>query len=390
MNCMRKNIILLFLLISTGVRAQDFSNILKNIEEHSAALKAARLEQEADKAEHRLENTLEAPEIGMGYLWGNNGIGNRVDLDVTQSFDFPSVYAQRRKMIQEKNRVADLTYLNERQQLLLNAKKLCIQVVYCNALMEHLEEDLEETRANADAYENLYQKGEATIIDRHKAHQAFLFFEAEYREFHTLRNNLIAELQYMNGGEPVDIPYEAFEHAPLPADFETWMQENLNQYPEMQLAQSQITAQERTVKVAKNEWLPQLSVGYTSEKERVDHYQGVTLGISVPIWRGNKKVKVAQAHLEASKLAEQDVRTRLATQLRGVFNDAKQLQETYEAYHKHLTECDNTALLQKSLNAGQINLLTYLQERQYVHEMHEKILEAERDLELRRAELEIY
>ena len=389
MKCTLRNILLL-LLISPAAQAQDFSSILHSIEQHSTSLEAARMETEADKQESKLTTILEAPEVGLGYLWGNHGIGNRVDVDVSQQFDFPTLYAQKRQMAQEQRRVADLKYLNERQQLLLTAHKLCIEVVYCNALMDHLEEDLAETRAMADSYEKLYQKGEATIIDRHKAHQAFLFFEAEYREFHTLRNNLMEELRYMNGGEEVSITDTVFTHAPLPKDFQTWAGENLNRYPELQLAQGQITAQEKAVKVTRGEWLPKLSVGYMSEKEREDHYQGITLGLSIPIWSAGRKVKAAQAHLVAAQMAEKDTRSRLETQLRGIYNEALQLQETYQAYHKHLTECDNAPLLQKSLDAGQINLLTYLNERQYVHEMHEKILEAERDLELRKAELCVY
>lgn len=389
MKCILRNIILL-LLISPAVKAQDFTAILRSIEQHSTSLEAARMESEAEKKESKLINALEDPEVGMGYLWGNNGIGNRVDVEFSQTFDFPTLYAKRKQMAQEQRRVADLKYLNERQQLLLSAKKLCIQVVYCNALMDHLELDLAETRAMADSYEKLFQKGEATIIDKQKAHQAFLFFEAEYREFKTLKNNLMEELQYMNGGEAVVINDTVFTHNPLPKDFNEWMDENLTRYPELQLAQSQIAAQEKAVKVTKGEWLPKLKVGYMSEKEREDHYQGITFGVSVPIWSGARKVKSAKAHLAAAQMMEKDVRNHLATQLRGVYNDALQLQETYQAYHKHLTECDNTPLLQKSLDAGQINLLTYLNERQYVHEMHEKILEAERDLELRKAELCIY
>lgn len=390
MNCIQRNIILLLLLISSGAQAQDFSAILKSIEQHSTALEAARLETSALKAEHKLENALEAPEAGVGYLWGNNGIGNRVDVEVKQAFDFPTVYAQRSKMIQEHQRVADLKFLNERQQLLLEAKKLCIQVVYCNALMDHLELDLEETKAMADAYEKLFQQGEATVIDHNKAYQAYLFFQAEYREFQTLRNNLMEELQYLNGGEPLEINDTLFTHAPLPSSFEAWKEDNLSKYPELQLAASQVSAQQRAVKVTKSEWLPKLAVGYQSEKTREEHYQGATLGISIPIWSGSKKVKIAKAHLAAAQLAEKDMKNRLETQLHGVYNEAVQLQETYQTYAYHLTHHDNADLLLKSLNAGQINLITYLQERQYVHEMHEKILEAERDLELRKAELCVF
>ena len=91
--------------------------------------------------------------------------------------------------------------------------------------------------------------------------------------------------------------------------------------------------------------------------------------------------------VEAAEKSLEDTRLNLTTQLRGIYREALHLQDTYLRYKKHLTECDNSELLKKSLDSGQITLLEYLQERQFVHEMHEKILIAERDLALRKAEL---
>lgn len=384
----KTTIICLALASMCRVSAQDFSGILRSIEQHSTRLEVSRLEAEAEKAESKITTTLEDPEVGVNYLWGNNDIGNRLDISATQSFDFPTVLVQRSKLAKEQRRVADLKYLSTRQQLLVNARKLCIEVVYCNAMMDHLNEDLEETRAMSKAYETLYEKGEATIIDRNKAHQAVLFFDAEYREFMAMKKNLLEQLQSMNGGVEVNIEDTIFTHKPLSNDFDQWLKENIGRHPELQLADGTLNAENRALKVAKNEWAPKLKVGYMSERTKEETYQGVTVGMSVPIWSGTRKVKAAKAHLAAAEMQKQDTYSTLSTQLKSVYRDALQLQETYEHFSKHLHGCDNSDLLLKSLNAGQITLLTYLQERQYVHEMHEKLLTTERDLELRKAELE--
>lgn len=378
------------LVLSANAFAQDFSHILKSIEENSTKLVAARMRADAEKADSRVGTALPDPEIGVSYLWGNGDIGNRVDVSATQAFDFPTVMMQKKRLAKEQRRVADLKLLDERQALLLSAKKLCIEVVYCNAIMDHLNEDLEETHAMAEAYQKLYEKGEATIIDRNKAHQAVLFFEAEYREFHTMRNNLLAELKCLNGGKEVMIEDTAFVHTPLSNNFEEWIAQNIGSHPSLQLAEGQVALEASALKLAKKEWAPQISLGYTSEFEKVDHYQGVAVGVAVPLWSGKRKINAAKAHLAAAQIEQKDTYNHLETQLRTIYADALQLQETYIMYSKHLEGCDNTALLIKNLNAGQITLLTYLQERQYVHEMHEKLLIAERDLELRKAELTFY
>lgn len=367
--------------------AQDFSAILQSIEQHSTRLEAARMQADAEKAESGTITALPDPEIGFNYLFGSEGIGNRWDINVSQSFDMPTVLSQKRKMKREMQRVSELKYLSERQQLLVAAKKLCIEIVFCNAMMEHLAEDLEETGAMAEAYEILYKKSEATAIDYNKAHQAKLFFEAEHREFLAMKENLLAELEYMNGGKPVIITDSTFTHTPVHEDFDTWLAANIGRHASLQLAESEVKMGEQSLKLAKSERLPGLKLGYMGEFAREDKYQGPTIGLSLPLWGASRKVKAAQKQLEATRLSLADTRMQLVTQMRNTHRDVLQLQETYRQFSSHLTDCDNEPLLLKSLEKGQINMITYLQERQFVHEMHEKLLATERDLELRKAEL---
>lgn len=386
-SCLRKAFFCLMIAMPSLADAQDFSSILKSIEANSARLESARIKDKAEKLDSKDIYTLEDPEVGFDYLFGAEGIGHRIGFEVSQGFDFPTVISQKRKMAKEMQRVSELKYLSERQQLLLNARKLCIQVVYCNAIMDHLDEDLEETTAMSKAYETLFDKGEATAIDRNKAHQAFLFFKTEYDEFLAMRENLLNELKCLNGGNAVEISDTAFVFSPLSNDFDGWLAQNIGHHPELQLAEGELQAEKQSLKVAKGSRIPGFKIGYTGEFTREEKYQGPTIGLSLPLWGSGRKVKVAKLHVEAAEKSLEDTRLHLTTQLRGVYREALQLQDTYLRYRKHLTECDNSELLKKSLDSGQITLLQYLQERQFVHEMHEKILIAERDLALRKAEL---
>lgn len=386
-SCLRKAFFCLMIAMPSLADAQDFSSILKSIEANSARLESARIKDKAEKLDSKDLYTLEDPEVGFDYLFGAEGIGHRIGFEVSQGFDFPTVISQKRKMAKEMQRVSELKYLSERQQLLLNARKLCIQVVYCNAIMDHLDEDLEETTAMSKAYETLFDKGEATAIDRNKAHQAFLFFKTEYDEFLAMRENLLNELKCLNGGNAVEISDTAFVFSPLSNDFDGWLAQNIGLHPELQLAEGELQAEKQSLKVAKGSRIPGFKIGYTGEFTREEKYQGPTIGLSLPLWGSGRKVKVAKLHVEAAEKSLEDTRLHLTTQLRGIYREALQLQDTYLRYRKHLTECDNSELLKKSLDSGQITLLQYLQERQFVHEMHEKILIAERDLALRKAEL---
>ena len=79
------------------------------------------------------------PELEYGYLWSNPGApGNRTDFSLSQSFEFPGVYARRSKM--SKAGVAKASQMVEsvRQNTLLEAKQLWIEKVYVNRKMEML------------------------------------------------------------------------------------------------------------------------------------------------------------------------------------------------------------------------------------------------------------
>lgn len=375
------------ILLSLNVSAQDFSSILKSIEENSPRLEAARMRSDAEKADTRVETALEDPEAGVNYLWGTGESANRLDINFSQTFDFPTVIVQKRRFAKEQRRVADLKFLDARQELLLSAKKLCIEVVYCNAIMNHIDDDLAETQAVADAYQKMYEKGEATIIDRNKAHQAVLMFHAEYRELHAMRDNLLAELKCLNGGKDVVITDTAFTHTPLEKNFEEWLANHIEAHSAIRLAKGNVTTEESALKLARKEWAPKLKVGYMSEVEKDGQLHGVSFGLSVPLWSGKRKVNAAKAHLAAAQMEEKETYCQIETQLRGIYNDALQLQETVSHFSKHIHGCDNTPHLDKLLDSGKITLLDYMQECQFVHEMYEKLLIAERDFKLRMAEL---
>ena len=380
--------IVLLLTVSLYAAAQDFSAILRSIEQHSTHLQSVRLSANADAAEARLSTVPDGPSLSVGYLFGLGDNDARVDLDVSQSFDFPTTYKAKRRMAKEAARVSALSYMDARRELLLTAHKLCIEVVYCNAMMDHLNEDLADTRAMSDAYNTLYEKGEATIIDRNKAHQAVLLFDAEYREFLAMKEDLLSELACLNGGEPVVITDTTFVHQPLTTDFDAWLNEHIDRHPSLRLSTAISAQREAELKVARSLRVPGLEVGIAGELGRDEKVIGPTIGFTLPSWGARRKIRIAEERLGAQRLEQQDTRLHIATQLKAAHRDAVLFQETLRQLNHHLSQHDNAEPLLKSLRAGQITLFTYLQERQFVHEMHEKVLSTERDLALRLAELD--
>lgn len=378
------------LLLSMNAVAQDFSAVLQSIERNSTRLGALRTEAEADKVAARLDYLPDGPNLSVGYLFGIGASGAKGDISLQQVLDLPTTHVAKRRMAREVERVADLHYLDERRQYLLTARKLCIEVVYCNAMMEHLSEDLAKTRTMSEAYNTLFEQGEATSIEHNKAHQAVLLFSAEYREFFAMKENLLAELACMNGGQAVNIEDSVFVNPPVEADFDAWLQPRLESHPTLRLSLGEVKQREAELLVAKRQRMPALAIGAAAEIGREEKVIGPTIGLELPAWGTQRRIKAARMRLKAKEIEAEDIRLRLINQLQSTHREALELQETQRQFTHHLTHCDNSELLRKSLDAGQITILTYLQELQFVHEMHEKRLATERDLALRLAELNAF
>ena len=92
---MKHKIIFIFLalIVSTVMNAQiqSIEDILLSIESNNKQLQANKQETISQKLEAKTDNNLSDPSVAYSYLWGkdNESIS---ELEVTQSFDFPSLY----------------------------------------------------------------------------------------------------------------------------------------------------------------------------------------------------------------------------------------------------------------------------------------------------------
>ena len=136
----------------THAMAQDnIETLLQEIEKNNTTLKALRYDTEAQKSANRSENALPDPELEVGYLWGRpSAIGSRKDFSAKQSFDIPAITGQRTRQSKQKDRLADSQYNLQRTALLLQAKLLCIDLIYYNARIATLNERIKASRIVAE------------------------------------------------------------------------------------------------------------------------------------------------------------------------------------------------------------------------------------------------
>lgn len=391
---MKRIIIFIFLITSMlSVFSQEdmYAPVLSQIEQNSTALKALREQADAQKLTYKTGLTPSDPEVGFGYLWGDPlGSGNRKDVSIRQTFDFPTTYIRRKQMADQQGESAELAYRQQRMELLLSARQTCINLVYYNALLELYAKQAERAAQIEVACEKLLRNGSGNQIDYNKAVFNRVTVEGEVAKIRLERERLTAELQRLNGGQPIRFDISDFVSPSLPADFETWYAAAKESHPALQLLRSLETVADCNIRLNRSAWLPKWSVGYMGEFVPEQGFQGVTVGLTLPLWENRNRVRQAQAEAVAAAQQRNDLEVQLRGQWQQRFAQAVQLQETVNRYAEVFANHDNADLLYKAYTSGAMPLLNYLLETDYYLSAYTKQLEARRDLELTLSELNAF
>lgn len=382
---MRKIIICIALLF-VGISLSAQQAILEQIEENNTVLSALRTQANAEKIENRTGLNPENPEVGFGYLWGNQK-ENRTDFEVTQTFDFPTAYHNKRKVADIRNQQVEIRYRIERKDILLEARAICIQLIFQNALSAQLKERWDLAQEIMNSYQKMFNQGDVSILDLNKTKYELLDARKTYRESILEQEFLQAELVRLNGGKPIELKEIRFEDVILPLDFDQWYADQKIKNADLLLAGQEVSLSKQNEKLQRSLNLPKLSAGYVSEKVAAEHFQGVSVGVSIPLWENKNTVKQIKAQTLANQELEYDANLKDYHQKKALYNKALNYQEMLNA-NRQFDSADNTpSLLKKSLDAGEISLIEFILELGIHYDLIEKMLETEKELHLAYAEL---
>jgi len=374
---------------SISLYAQNnINSVLTSIEENNTTLKALRETAESQKLENRTGIYLSNPEVGFNYLWGNPvDIGNRTDFSVTQTFDIPTITGMKSKVANEKNDLVEWQYKADRMNIMLEAKLYCIELVYYNALKKELDIRLEHAKTIAESYEKRLATGDANKLEYNKVQLNLSTVQGEISRIEVERNALLSQLKRLNGGNDVTFDDSLFSQTQLPLNFDDWFVNAEQKNPVLAYIKQEIEVSKRQVSVSKAMGLPTFSAGYMSEKVVGQRFQGVSVGVSIPLWENKNRVKQAKAAVRAAESREADGKQQFHSNLQIQFNRAIGLQNTAQSYRKSLLTANSTDLLKKALDAGEISLLDYMVEIGLYYETVNQALQAEMDYQKAFAEL---
>jgi outer membrane protein TolC len=333
---------------------------------------------------------LENPEVEWGYLWGNNAApGNRTDISAKQNFDFPTAYHYRKKVADEQNQQVDLKYQIERKNILLEAQRLCIELTYQNALYNALSERLRYAETIANAYGEKYKTGGISILDFNRAKLNLSSVTKAFNSCRIDKAYLSDELTRLNGGISLDYSTSTFQPVVINPDFEALYSDLKEKNLFLVYWQQETALSRESEKLQRSLNLPKFSAGYRSEKvSSAEHFQGVTVGISIPLWENKNTVKRIKAQTQANQASEEDANLRYRNEANALYRKAINLSEVIRNYQTNVLAANSTELLKKALDVGEISLIEFILETAIYFDVTKDLLEAERDLQLTVGELE--
>ncbi len=356
------------LLVSLGeAKAQAIDEVLRNIERNNKELQASAKDAEAARMEVQTQNNLEDPSVEYSpfYTKGISGMSSS-ELVVSQSFDFPTLYAARHSSGKLQKEVVDRQYQVERRELLLSAKNLCLDLIMLNKQQAMLSLRKKNAGDLLTLFDERLKQGDAGVLDINKIKMELMNVQTEVAQNNAAHRTALQKLLAMNGNLPIEFSASEYPQAKVPAYYNELYDEVVATDATLQMADASARAAEKNVSVQRQNWLPKLEVGYRRNTSIDEKSNGFLIGGSLPLFSNRKKNKIARAQAVSARLRLDDVRLQTEADVQSRYNELRQLDEAMRAYD--VTLMTNTlSLLKEAVTEGQISVIDYYTEADNVY-----------------------
>jgi outer membrane protein TolC len=332
--------------------------------------------------------TPENPFVEYDHLYGSPaGAGVQRDFSVTQRLDFPTAYGYRSKVANARIEQNVFQQRSAEQEVLLEAKKVCIELVYQNKKQQALNR---RATINEKLYNDVQKKfnlKDATVLDLNKIKIQL----ATVRSDLILQRGRVAELRTrlieLNGGVEISITDTIYPVSQPVPGFE--MLDSLIEAndPIVKSYEKDIEVNQRQLSLVRSLTLPKIETGYHSQSILGQSYKGFHLGLSIPLWENRNKVRAQTQSLEYSSLRMQEHRIEHRYFNRGVYDRHVAVKQALSETQGILNSLNSISMLGKALRLGQITSIDYSNELSLYYTLHERLLELEKEYNLTIAEL---
>lgn len=363
--------------------------LLDEMERNNMQLQVLRDEMEAARLENRTGMNLVNPEVEFHYLWDTHGWKEtRKDFSVMQTVDWATLTGQKKRIRRVQDGLLDLQYRQQCVAFRLEATQRLIEWQYLRACAEEQKTRVQHASRLAELYAAALDKGGTTALEVNKARLEHEMAQTAWRRTEADMRQTETVLQWLNGGKPLSLASVVYAVEDLPDDFAQWYAQAEQTNPMLRYVKGQLELEQRQVRKTRSENWPSFSVGYMTERGPVEGFQGLTLGLSVPLWENKNKVKQRKAAVKVAESREADAHLQFYSQVNMLYDRARELARVVADYRNAVGRDNSVSLLDKALSAGQLTVTDYYRDLSLYYDVTDRLLEAERDYRLAVAELQ--
>lgn len=357
---------LAFLFCSLNAQSESLDRVALKILLGSPGYKAENYSLESAYRNLKTASNLPDPELGGEYLVMPADVDNRWTTELSWGLEWPGVYGARSKESSMKMTATEKAVASQRAERLSEIKGLLLDYLQCRQKMEIIE----ELSQNNDTIYRLALEaargGELTILDLNKVKLEYANIRSARAALTDEEAGVVSEISGILGSDArslLETLDGSFPELRLPT--ETEIRELKNRAPDVVAAQAEAKAAQQGRKVSRMEAFPNISVGYKHQFEDGMHFNGATLGISIPIFSSRGKQKAAEADIKEAEFKADAVGMEIEATAESLLQRLTRTKEQIEEVSGILESVDYNTTLLKAYQGGVMTLLEYISDRNY-------------------------
>ena len=373
-------LLVLALFLTVSVQAQDapisLEESLSIAMQHNKRIKSSQLN---ERSKEQLEKSaFDIPKTAFTADYGQfNSAVNDTRFGISQTFAFPTVYTNQKKVLREHHNAAKAESQLTVQQVKSNVRNLFYYYIWLNSKKELLTYADSIYRLMEQKSELRYKTGEANVLEKTASQSARQFY---MNQLAMVNKDIAITLKTFN-----TVLQDSMVHVPasetVKNDFMVSLHQNKDtaELPQVQLSMYEAEAAKWRWRTEQSKILPDVTIGYnnlsiigtqTSTVGQEVYYNGsqrfnyVNFGLSVPLFLGSQSArnKAAKVDYEAYKMQAETTKIELKTEIVNAVNEIEKYKESLSYYEneglKNATIIIDTANSQ--LENGDIDYLQWV------------------------------
>ena len=377
-------------LLSVGAFAQsgEVAEVLRAVEQNNQELQAFQHFMESRLLELKSQNNLPDPQASAYYLpFGTHSTDDYSEFQLSQSMEFPTVYAARNQLIEQQKERMQLDYQLLRQKVLLPAVQYTQELIFLHKKKSLEQIRMQQARQVFEQVQELYEKEQLGILELNKAKIAWMQEQFAVEEIENSILSTLLSLQKLNGGKAIAFEQTTFPEDPQLAPLDSLWQEKQLADAALKVLEKEEALARQQIKLSRQKVLPNLTAGYNYQGILGENYHGLYGGLSIPLWNSSNKVKAAKAQYQYQQSNTQAVATEAYHDFLKQYRQYQLMLSKYLEYQQTLTGLQSEELLLQAYQLGEISFMEYYLELQFYRQAYDQMLQMEKDLYQIKAEL---